>query len=142
MSFHRSNGSTGNGLTEKFDNYFEKKELPMYKDKPYNYASSRRKSPLAQDRRVIAGVVLILIGILYWLGILSTGSDATSSVQSNTKITWGWLSRSESSVDWESRRQAVKEAFVLSWDGYEKYAWGRPLCDRFIDSHWSLSLRL
>jgi mannosyl-oligosaccharide alpha-1,2-mannosidase len=27
-------------------------------------------------------------------------------------------------VNWESRRQQVKQAFVTSWDAYTQHAWG------------------
>ena len=27
-------------------------------------------------------------------------------------------------VDWDTRREEVKEAFVTSWDAYSRYAWG------------------
>jgi len=28
-------------------------------------------------------------------------------------------------IDWERRRDKVRDAFIVSWDGYEKYAWGK-----------------
>lgn len=28
-------------------------------------------------------------------------------------------------VDWEHRREAVKDAFVTSWDAYSQHAWGK-----------------
>jgi hypothetical protein len=30
----------------------------------------------------------------------------------------------KSKVDWEKRRQAVKDAFLLSWNAYEEHGWG------------------
>lgn len=30
-------------------------------------------------------------------------------------------------VDWNSRREQVKDAFVTSWDAYAKHAWGEWL---------------
>lgn len=32
--------------------------------------------------------------------------------------------QSGATVDWDERRERVKDAFILSWDGYEQYAWG------------------
>ena len=124
MAFHRSNGSMGNGIGGKLDEYFDKKELPMYKDKPYNYAASKRRAPLVQRGGFIIGVVVTLLALLYWLGVFSSGPSKTSG-GSTSKAPWNWVRTSETAVDWERRRQAVKEAFVLSWDGYEKYAWGQ-----------------
>lgn len=33
-------------------------------------------------------------------------------------------SASEKSVDWSARREKVREVFQVSWEGYEKEAWG------------------
>lgn len=94
----------------------------MYKDKPYSYASSRRQTPLYQRKRVIATVFTTLLALVYWLGFFSphlqTGSKAPSGPISSL------LGKSGSSINWDSRRDAVRDAFVLSWDGYQKYAWG------------------
>jgi mannosyl-oligosaccharide alpha-1,2-mannosidase len=32
---------------------------------------------------------------------------------------------SEKHVDWNARREKVREAFQVSWEGYEKEAWGK-----------------
>jgi len=39
---------------------------------------------------------------------------------------WGWLAQEEGGkkVDWLERRERVVEAMELSWDAYERYAWG------------------
>jgi mannosyl-oligosaccharide alpha-1,2-mannosidase len=43
---------------------------------------------------------------------------------------WKWAqtlddeSPSTSNVDWNARREKVRDAFVVSWQGYEKDAWG------------------
>ena len=124
MSYHRSQGSMGNGIAGKIDEYFDKKELPMYKDKPYNYATSKRRNSRIPPRRVLALVVLAVILFLYFLGVIPADSITTPSSGTSTS-SWGWFGRSGSSVDWEARRKAVKEAFILSWDGYEQYAWGK-----------------
>jgi hypothetical protein len=28
-------------------------------------------------------------------------------------------------VDWDARREEVKDAFVTSWEAYSQYAWGK-----------------
>lgn len=119
------NGHAHSGLGSKFESFMDKKELPMYKDKPYNYAGSRKYTPFYRQKRVISGAILSLIGLAYWLGIFSP-SVAKPRPRDVNKSAWNWLSSPASSapVDWDDRREKVKEAFMLSWDGYEQYAWG------------------
>ena len=40
---------------------------------------------------------------------------------------WSWAGYGSSSVDWDSRRQEVKGAFISSYSAYSKYAWGQLL---------------
>lgn len=46
---------------------------------------------------------------------------------------WKWLQTLEggSSLkeepNWESRREKVRDTFLVSWDGYEKEAWGKMI---------------
>ena len=103
----------------------DRKELPMYKDKPYNYAGSRKYTPLYKQKRIISGAILTVIGLAYWFGLFSPATIKPRSRDTN-KSSWNWLSSPAVSapVDWDDRREKVKEAFILSWDGYEKYAWG------------------
>lgn len=57
---------------------------------------------------LIAGVVALVAGLIFWLN----GSHIE-------------LGRHRSRVvDWDARREKVKEAFISSWDAYSKYAWG------------------
>jgi len=57
---------------------------------------------------LIAGVVALVAGLIFWLN----GSHVE-------------LGRHRSRVvDWDARREKVKEAFISSWDAYSKYAWG------------------
>ncbi|KAI4198609.1 MAG: hypothetical protein LQ350_005200 [Teloschistes chrysophthalmus] len=107
--------------------YQKLKELPMYKDKPYNYAASRRK-PLYKRWRFTLATLALLIGLLYWIGIFSSPSTRTK-VKDTSKSTWSWLNSKPNpgGVDWDERREKVKEAFTVSWDAYEKYAWGSDL---------------
>lgn len=126
MSFHRQNGSTASngGISSTLDNFFDKRELPMYKDKPYSYAASRKNTLLYRQWRVVAGAVLTVLALLYWLGIGGSTSERPGWEPKNKSSSWSWTGNARASVDWELRREAVKEAFILSWDGYEQYAWG------------------
>lgn len=127
MSFHRQHGSTGSngGISSNLDKFFDKRELPMYKDKPYSYAASRKITPLYRQWRVIAGAVLGLLAVLYWLGVFGSSSVGKTVVGGKRKSpSWSWTGSSAVNVDWDSRREAVREAFILSWDGYEQFAWG------------------
>lgn len=119
------NGHTGNGLSSKLDGFMDKRELPMYKDKPYNYAGSQRNTRFYQRRRVVSGAILVIFGLAWWFGMFKSSIKPKSAKSPNTGKNWGsWLGSSEPEVDWECRREKVKEAFMVSWDGYEKYAWG------------------
>ncbi len=117
------NGYTGNGISQKLDGFFDNRRLPMYKDKPYSYVASSRKPVLHRRWQVVLGALLFFAGFFYWLGILPIlgGKRRTFSVG---KADVGRLMTGSQAVDWADRREKVKEAFMLSWDGYEKYAWG------------------
>ena len=124
MSFQRAhNGhTTSSSFAGKIDDFFDQRELPMYKDKPYSYSASRRAVPFYRRWRLMGGFVLTLLLLAYWLGAL-TGAPTASSASASGKSSWGWF-RKGSYIDWDARREKVKEAFILSWDGYEQYAWG------------------
>ncbi|EMC91481.1 glycoside hydrolase family 47 protein [Baudoinia panamericana UAMH 10762] len=99
----------------------------MYKDKPFQYPAGRRKGPWFLQRRVVALVLVMLAGLSWWFGLLSPLSFAThkpkSSGSSKGKGSWNWLGET-STVDWDARAEKVKEAFKVSFEGYEKHAWG------------------
>lgn len=43
---------------------------------------------------------------------------------------WKWSQTLDSAaskgpVEWTARREKVRQAFMVSWDGYEKEAWGK-----------------
>lgn len=114
---------TGSGLSNKLDGFMDKRELPMYKDKPYNYAGSKRYTPIYQRWRVVAGAVLGILALVYWFGMFSPSAEKTKTSKSS-KSSWSWLGGQQVAVDWDERREKVKEAFILSWDGYEQNAWG------------------
>lgn len=103
--------------------------LPMYKDKPYAYPPSGRVRPIYRRKRVLTLLALVLLAAFYYLGWF----DAHKERVSRAPLSWDWLNSKEeespqSRVDWLSRRERVVEAFELSWDAYERYAWGMPTC--------------
>ena len=122
-------GSTNGGMAGKLDAFFDKRQLPMYKDKPYKYAASRRSLRWYQRRNVLVGIIFGLLALAYWFGVFSsTSSGGHQDVKSPGAMSaWDWPPPSMQpapQVDWNNRREQVKAAFVMSWDGYEKYAWG------------------
>ncbi|KAI9670350.1 MAG: mannosyl-oligosaccharide alpha-1,2-mannosidase [Caeruleum heppii] len=118
-------GGISNGVGEKIGGFFEKKELPMYKDKPYTYAASGRQRSIWKRKPVIAGVVLFFLAVLYLLGVFTRTEKVQSSAGRGGKTAWSWLKNGQQGiVDWDSRRERVREAFILSWDAYERNAWG------------------
>ena len=123
------NGHTRSVMGSKVDGYFEKQQLPMYKDKPYNYAASGRRQPLYKQWRAMLGIVCFLVGVIYWF---FSSSSTPTKVKSKGTSAWGWMSGpGAATVDWDDRRERVKEAFTLSWDGYAQYAWGMSIAPKF-----------
>ena len=125
---HRQNGHTTHGMGDKINGFFDKRELPMYKDKPYSYAASRRQRSLFKRKRVIFVAVSLVVFLAYWF-TSSSSAEIPKSVKKNGASAWSWMKKpSGPTVDWDERRERVKDAFILSWDGYEQYAWG--MCRR------------
>ena len=124
------NGHTNGGIGNSLGGIFESKEvLPMYKDKPYMQTVSRRNKALFQRKRTWLGAILGFLGTLYFLGVFSSPGSSKSSVNQNGRSEVSWWSWSQpvtinSDELWATRREKVKEAFTLSWDGYAQYAWG------------------
>ena len=65
-------------------------------------------SPRMTRRTLVAGLVALAVGLVLCL--------KTSQTEPGD-----WTSRA---VDWDKRREKVKEVFISSWDAYSKYAWG------------------
>ena len=119
---HAQNGHTS-GIGQKLEGFFDNRQLPMYKDKPYSYAASRRKAPIYKQWRFLVGAILCFA--LFYLFGPSTSRNPTKPGRKKGESGLGWLRQPDAkTVDWDERRERVKEAFTLSWDGYEKYAWG------------------
>lgn len=94
------------------------RELPMYKDKPFNWAGPSQSGPIWRKKRVFAGLILLVLGFLFWRN--------TERHKRPGRSKWAW--KSKSGMNWESRAEEVKDAFDMSWNRYVKCAWGK---DRF-----------
>ena len=120
-----------NGMVEKIGGVFggERKGLPMYKDKPYNYGTSGRRKPLLRQKRFLLGLVLLLLGLLYRAGLLPL-----RAFEENTEMSFWWGSPEPKGIDWDARREKVRDTFRTTWKAYEDHAWGfdeyRPLSKR------------
>lgn len=120
----KSPNGFADGVGEKVHDFFTGRdtqgELPMYKDKPYNYNASGRKLPFWRRQKLL----LLLLGA-FALFVYFTGGH--KEIQ---KVANGFTGLGEGSAKWEDRQERVREAFKLSWKAYEEHAWGK-------DSHSS-----
>lgn len=116
------------------------KGLPMYKDKPAYYGGRRGVKRWCRGKRGVGLVVLVVFGVLYWLGWLSGGKRVGDGVEK--KEGWGSILGSggagKKGVDWEKRRESVRDAFLLSWNAYEEHGWGRSY---YSPARWQLCLQ-
>ncbi|RMZ90879.1 hypothetical protein DV736_g1893, partial [Chaetothyriales sp. CBS 134916] len=122
-AYHRSkyaNGSAVGAFSSKINDILATtvdKELPMYKDKP-NFPASRRRKMAKTQKLLLAATAIILC---MWLtGFLPGRRSLTTPVSAPSR---GRTPLPETEL-WKERQEAVKDAFITSWDGYEKYAWG------------------
>lgn len=124
------------GVTSNLNNFFAgEKTLPLYKDKPY--FAPRRTGPRLRRRRVIQGAIAVVLLFSLWYIISGSSASYRSPFTPDTRKgeeLWKWLQNLDSeqpydgsplkNIDWEARREKVRDAFIVSWDGYEQYAWG------------------
>lgn len=98
------------------------KGLPMYKDKPTGYGAKRSAGSWGKKR--VGVVVLLVLGAIYWFGWSSSGG--TEAVESGKDAGWrgSIIPGKKGKIDWGTRRESVKDAFLLSWKGYEQHGWG------------------
>lgn len=100
--------------------------LPMYKDKPYMYPPGRGGYGgggggfRPRRKRTLGLLLLVVAGLVWWSGVFS--GEQEGAVVSG----WGWWGQDtgRSRANWLKRRERVVEAMELSWDAYERYAWG------------------
>ncbi|KAJ9142100.1 alpha-1,2-Mannosidase [Pleurostoma richardsiae] len=121
---HRPTSTFSNGgILSSFTSASNQNGLPMYKDKPYAYPPSQRPRPLYRKKRVLTFLFLFVVGLFWWNGTFKKHTDEIQSLRSG-----GWLKSDDKSTkgkaDWGKRRERVVEAFELSWNAYERYAWG------------------
>ncbi|KAF1945469.1 seven-hairpin glycosidase [Clathrospora elynae] len=108
--------------------------LPMYKDKPtggYGYSGGAKgRRGFMRSKRGMGLIALAVLGLIYWLGWSRGGtaigleSDEKDRGKSLASKISGSAGGKKSKVDWEKRRLAVKDAFLLSWGAYEEHGWG------------------
>jgi endoplasmic reticulum Man9GlcNAc2 1,2-alpha-mannosidase len=114
-----ANGHARSAVSEKIHDFLrDGQQLPMYKDKPH-YATSRRRGFLYRRGRFFA-LGLLCGFVLWYLGIPPFSGFSASPASRRSS----WSRKPNDPTLWRERREAVKEAFKISWSGYEKYAWG------------------
>ncbi|KAF2708569.1 glycoside hydrolase family 47 protein [Pleomassaria siparia CBS 279.74] len=105
------------------------KGLPMYKDKPAGYGARRGARGWLKRKRTFALGGLVVLSCLYWLGWIGGGGSIDGSDKASpAKGGWSNLvpgTKKGDKADWDKRREAVKDAFLLSWRDYEAHGWGK-----------------
>jgi mannosyl-oligosaccharide alpha-1,2-mannosidase len=112
-------GGTPGAITSKINDIFGEStdRLPMYKDKPHFPSSRRKGRGLLQQKRVLASIGCAAIVFLWWMGWFPWSSQSYYDPADHQHSFFH-------NEDWSAQREAVKEVFKTSWEGYEKYAWG------------------
>jgi hypothetical protein len=110
------------------------KGLPMYKDKPsgktHAYGVKGRRG-FMRSRKGVGLVALVVLGLLYWFGWSSSPANLADPAGKTEDKGTVWTDTAKpakggkkAKVDWEKRKEEVKNAFLLSWKAYEKHGWG------------------
>ncbi|KAK0618392.1 family 47 glycosyl hydrolase [Bombardia bombarda] len=120
-----ASGALLHGVQDRVGGFLnpDRAALPMYKDKPYGYGPSGRNRPVYRRKRVLGLLLLLVLSLLWYAGTF----DDHHAKAVNKLGQWGWLNsdtKAKSKADWLQRRERVVEAMELSWDAYERYAWG------------------
>lgn len=144
---HGNNNNGGGGGISKINSFFggrasNSRDLPIYKDKPY--FKPRRTGPDRTKARVIYIMFAVFVTTMlyvFWGGWGPSVADIGPSGNVGEDL-WKWMqtldeedttSASSKYVDWAERRERVRDAFIVSWDSYETYGWGKyRLRDRDI----------
>lgn len=123
-------GLAGLGLSTKAGAFFDnERTLPMYKDKPY--FQPRRTAP-RRGWRAIVGILGAGTLVLLWFFYTSEQTLSPSALpesSSKGEDLWRWMRtlKTETPVknpDWNARREKVRDALIVSFEGYETNAWG------------------
>ena len=87
----------------------------IYKDKPY-YGGVHpiRQKPWYTSKWFLGAIVVIIL--FYFMHQLAPGTQREYEEE---------LYRNPVALDWESRRERVKDVFMYSWKGYVDHAWGK-----------------
>lgn len=96
----------------------------MYKDKPHQQL--RRRRSVWQNKRILGLLGIVSIGLIWWIGLIPISGLSRPIPSDSATDGWSWL-RGGKDGDlrvWDERRDKVIKTFEISWDGYEKYAWG------------------
>ena len=107
------------------------KGLPMYKDKPAGYGARKEARRWCGRKRRVGLVIGTVLSLLWWFGWLGgsgegkAGGTQGSSWGKGLKDLGSGVGLGKVKVDWEKRRESVRDAFLLSWKGYEEHGWGR-----------------
>ncbi|PGH03529.1 hypothetical protein AJ79_07364 [Helicocarpus griseus UAMH5409] len=123
-----------------FSNIFnpEDGDLPMYKDKP-KYAARGRRGVRGRRRFMWVLIGVVFLSIVYMLVNVMAPQELQRmhSGQHGGNL-WKWMHAMEKSkdgsepgekrgIDWNLRRDRVRDAFIVSWDDYTRHAWGRDI---------------
>jgi hypothetical protein len=106
------------------------KGLPMYKDKPAGYGARRGVGKWMTRKRTFAIMGLVVMSCLYWLGWIGGEEQTGQGLARKSGGTWGSMlsgsrkGKNTGEKEWERRRDAVRDAFLLSWHDYEEHGWG------------------
>ncbi|KAF7715495.1 Mannosyl-oligosaccharide 1,2-alpha-mannosidase [Penicillium ucsense] len=130
--FRTNEGLTGLGLSTgptTGAGFFESRDrtLPMYKDKPY--FTPKRTAPRKRWRPLFVLGVCALTLLWYYKSSMPTWRSPAASRDVGVEL-WKWTQvmddegSSKAKADWNQRRDKVRDAFLVSWQGYEKDAWG------------------
>jgi endoplasmic reticulum Man9GlcNAc2 1,2-alpha-mannosidase len=116
----------GNGRPARFGGIFagDKKELPMYKDKPYNYGRPARRSAEWRTRGAVIALLLLIFLSVYFVGMSMREQALRDTKSRPTPWFLHAMHKHGKNVNWSERREQVREAFKVSWSAYERYAWG------------------
>ncbi|KAF7597447.1 mannosyl-oligosaccharide alpha-1,2-mannosidase [Aspergillus hancockii] len=124
------------GLSNNLGTVFsDRRTLPMYKDKPY-FAPRCTGRKVRQRKALYSGLCLFFL-VTMWYYMSGWDSSETKTSEDPGKKgeeLWTWLQNLEKepayngneikNIDWAARREKVRDAFIVSWDGYAKNAWG------------------
>ncbi|KAK9460685.1 glycoside hydrolase [Lipomyces oligophaga] len=98
-------------------------DLPLYKDKPRQFVP--RNSSISGVRPF---PVLALVGIILFIFFFLSRSEDDDSITpgSKSKSTW-WFSEPSSELSSREKQDAIREAFLESWEDYASHALGKDV---------------